>query len=354
MPADQGQRTEQPTPKRLQKARKEGQFPSAPQLVSAVQFLAFVAVLAVWGGPWFNELCKLTRQALEAAFAPQPDARVVETGRYLMLGCLRLLAPAAGLLLVATLGMQLATTQLGVSLKKLAPDVQRLNPLARLRELPRQNLPALARALIMLPLFGLALWGIIRDNLAAYMALPFRGVASGFWQVCGSFSTLLWKAGGVFLLFGAVDLLRQRRRYRKDLRMSKQEIRDEIKETEGNPQIKSRIRRIQRDRARRRMMQEVAKATAVIVNPTHYAVALRYTLDSMAAPVVVAKGKNYLALRIRQRAVEHQVPVIENPPVAQALYRSVEVGQEIPVHLYRAVAEILAYVHKLMHGRLPG
>jgi flagellar biosynthetic protein FlhB len=136
--------------------------------------------------------------------------------------------------------------------------------------------------------------------------------------------------------------------------MSKQEIRDEVKETEGNPLMKSRIRRIQRERLRHKMMKEVPKATAVIVNPTHYAVALRYSLDSMATPVVVAKGKNYLAQRIRQRAVEYQVPIIENPPLAQALYRSVEVGQEIPAHLYRAVAEILAYVYKLMNGRLPG
>jgi flagellar biosynthetic protein FlhB len=156
------------------------------------------------------------------------------------------------------------------------------------------------------------------------------------------------------LLFGVVDLLRARQRFRKELRMSKQEIRDETKETEGNPQMKARIRRIQRERLRHKMMKEVPNATAVIVNPTHYAVALRYSLDSMSTPVVVAKGKNYLAQRIRQRAVESQVPIIENPPLAQALYRSVDVGQEIPAHLYRAVAEILAYVFKLMNSRLPG
>jgi flagellar biosynthetic protein FlhB len=348
-----GQKTEQPTAKRLDKARKEGQFPTARQFVSAMQFLAFVALLETWGGHWFAELRRLMRQALTAAFAAQPEAQVVELSRYLLVSALKLLAPAAGLLLVVTLGMQLAATQLGVSLKKLAPDLQRLNPLSRLRELPRQNLPALARAVIMLPLFGLAVYGIIRDNLFAYMALPYQSVESGFGQACGSFGTLLWKACCVFLVFGAVDLFRQRRRYRKDLRMSKQEIRDEVKETEGNPQMKARIRRIQRDRLRHKMMKEVPKATAVIVNPTHYAVALRYALNSMTTPVVVAKGKNYLALRIRQRAMEHQVPIIENPPLAQALYGSVEVGQEIPAHLYRAVAEILAYVYKLMNGRLP-
>ncbi len=350
--AGSGQRTEQPTAKRLEKARREGQFPTARHFVSAVEFLAFLAALNLWGAAWLAGLRQLTREMLAAAFAPRPQA--LELSGYLLVRLLGMLTPSAGLLLAATLGAQLAATQLGVSLKKLAPDAQRLNPLARLKELPRQNLPALARALVMLPLFGLAVYGIIRDNLFAYLSLPFQGAASGFRQAAGSFGALLWKAAGVFLAFGAVDLLRQRRRYRKDLRMSKQEIRDEVKETEGNPQIKARIRRLQRERLRHKMMREVPRATAVVVNPTHYAVALRYAMDSMATPVVVAKGKNYLAQRIRQRAVEHQVPIVENPPLAQALYRSVDVGQEIPAHLYRAVAEILAYVYKLMHGRLPG
>ena len=165
---------------------------------------------------------------------------------------------------------------------------------------------------------------------------------------------LFWKAALVFLGFGAIDLFRQMRRHTQDLRMSKQDIREEMKDIEGNPQMKGRIRRLQRDRARRNMMKEVATATAVVVNPTHFAVAIRYSMDSMAAPMVVAKGKNYLAQRIRQRAIEHQIPIIENPPLAQALYKSVDVGQEIPAHLYRAVAEILAYIFKLMNGRLPG
>ena len=136
--------------------------------------------------------------------------------------------------------------------------------------------------------------------------------------------------------------------------MSKQEIRDEMKDQEGNPQMKQRIRRLMRDRARKQMMKEVPTATAVIVNPTHFAVAIRYHLDSMAAPMVVAKGKNYLALRIKQKAIDNHVPIIENPLLAQALYKSVDVGQEIPAHLYRAVAEILAYIFKLMNGKLPG
>ncbi|HEV2445993.1 MAG TPA: EscU/YscU/HrcU family type III secretion system export apparatus switch protein, partial [Candidatus Sulfopaludibacter sp.] len=118
-----------------------------------------------------------------------------------------------------------------------------------------------------------------------------------------------------------------------------------------NPQIKARVRRIQRDLARRNMMKEIPKATAVIVNPTHYSVAIRYEMESMAAPLVLAKGKNYLALRIRQIALDQQIPIVENQPLAQALYKSADVGQEIPPHLYRAVAEVLAYIFKIMRKR---
>jgi flagellar biosynthetic protein FlhB len=255
---------------------------------------------------------------------------------------------------VVTLAFRLATTQFGFSWKKLAPDLKRFNPVSKLSELPRQNLPMVLQALILLPVFLWAVYALARDKMEAILALPLQSAESGYRFLCGSLMDLFWKAGALFLVFGSVDLYRQMRRHRADLRMSKQDIREEMKEMEGNPQMKARIRRLQRDRARRHMMKEVPTATAVVVNPTHFAVAIRYQMDSMAAPTVVAKGKNYLALRIRALATEHQVPIIENPPLAQALYKSVDVGQEIPPHLYRAVAEILAYIFKLMNGRLPG
>ena len=229
-----------------------------------------------------------------------------------------------------------------------------LDTLRKLRELPRQNLPLFIQAVVLLPVFGAAGWGVVMDNLNALAAMPLESVPAGARQAGASLESLIWKAAAVFLALGMFDYWRQRRRYMADLRMTKQEVRDEMKELEGNPQVKVRIRRLQRDLLRRRMMHQVPKATAVIVNPTHYAVAIRYAMEAMAAPVVVAKGKNYLAQRIRQKAVLHQVPIVENPPLAQALYKAAEVGQEIPAHLYRAVAEILAYIFKLMNGRLPG
>jgi flagellar biosynthesis protein FlhB len=247
---------------------------------------------------------------------------------------------------------QLASTRMGVSLKKLAPDLQRLDPLKRLASLPSQNGFLLVQAIFLLLLVAAAVYREIADNLDSFLELPWMAPRSAAARVGGAFATLLWRASGVFLAIGAVDLIWNRRRYTRQLRMSKQEVREEAKEQESSPHVKMRIRRIQRGLARRQMMKQIPSATAVIVNPTHYAVAIRYAMDAPGAPRVVAKGKNYLALRIRQRALEHQAPIVENPPLARALYVSVEVGQEIPTHLYRAVAEILAYIYKLMNGRL--
>jgi len=353
--ADKSGKTEQPTHRRLQKAREEGQFPSAREFVAALQFMVFLSLLGVGGAHWFAQFRQTTRALFTQAFSP--EFGTVELSRIAwQLFWQHLLPLAMGGMGVAaaTVGIRLLTTRFGLSLKKLAPDPQRFNMLSKLRELPRQNLPSLMQAMILLPVFLWAVYALARDKLEVVLALPLASVESGVGFIGGSLMELFWKAAGVFLVFGVVDLARQMRRHTRDLRMSKQEIREEMKDLEGNPHMKARIRRLQRDRARRQMMKEVPKATAVVVNPTHYAVAIRYVMESMAAPVVVAKGKNYLALRIRQIGVEHQVPIIENPPLAQALYQSVEVGQEIPQHLYRAVAEILAYIFKLMHGRLPG
>lgn len=349
--ADQGQRSEQPTPRRIDKARKEGNYPTAREFVAAVQFLAFAGGVAAWGADWIRAFQESLRTGLARAFTAANGREAALAGADALRAVILPLAPLGAAVVLATVAAQLAVTGLGFSLKKLNPDFKRLNPLARLRDMRRQNIHSVIQAAIMLPVFGALIWMLARADAERYATLPLLGVTAGSRALAESLQELLWKAAMGFMVFGAVDLFRQRQRYLKDLRMTKQEIREEVKETEGNPQIKSRIRRIQRDAARRRMMSEVPRASAVIVNPTHYAVAIRYSMDSMAAPVVVAKGRNWLALRIRQIAVQNQVPIVENPPLAQALYKSVDVGQEIPVHLYRAVAEILAYIFRLMGGR---
>ena len=345
------EKTEQPTQRRLKKAREEGQFPTARVFVSALQFLAFVIMLRAYGVPWIMDVRNVMATLLRQGTAPRlPASDVIYYGLRLLQHTLTPLLILAAVVVGTTLGIQLVVTRMGVSLKKLTPDLKRLSPMSKLRQMPAQNLTSLLQAIVMIPVFGVVLYILVRDNFDSYFLLPLRTVTSGALLVAGSIQTLLWKAATLFVIFGAVDLIRQKQRHQKQLKMSKQDIRDEFKEIEGNPVVKQRLRRLRRDMARRRMMHEVPKATAVIVNPTHYAVALSYTMNAPGAPRVVAKGKNYLALRIRKKAVENQVPLIENPPLAQALYKSVEVGQEIPVDFYRAVAEVLAYIFKLMNG----
>ncbi|MGA1997701.1 MAG: EscU/YscU/HrcU family type III secretion system export apparatus switch protein [Bryobacteraceae bacterium] len=351
---DQGSKTEQPTQRRIEKARREGQFASAREFVSALQFLAFLGLIRMAAGTSLTGFRRLMRELVDLAFAPQLScADVVRTARLLLWSCLAPLIAGGLAVALITVAVRLATTKFGWSLSKLVPDFGRLNPAARLRDLPRQNLASVVEAALLIPLFLWAVWVVVRDRLDQFLVLPLADVRGAVQLMSGTMMSLLWKASGLFLVFGAVDLFRQLRRYRQELRMSRQDLKEEIKDIEGNPQMKARIRRLQRDRARRQMMKEVPKATAVVVNPTHFAVAIRYDLERMAAPLVVAKGKNYMAQRIRQKAIENQVPIVENPPLAQALYGSVEVGQEIPPHLYRAVAEILAYIFKLMNGKPP-
>jgi len=346
--ADKSQQTEKPTPRKLEKARKEGQFPVSKEFVNGVQFLVFIWLLANYGSLWLSNLVATSRIVLESGFHTELTPATLRELLYLL--TVRLAYPmlqAGGLLLLTGLATHLAVTRLGFSFNKLAPDFSRLSPAKTLQNLKRQNVWHFAQALVLLPLFSMTVYVIAKDNLPSFLQLPFQVVGSGLKRVASSIGDLMWKAACLFMIWGCIDLFRQQKNFQQDMRMSKQEIRDEAKESDGNPQVKQRIRRLQRDALRRRMMSQVPTATAVIVNPTHFAVAIRYHTESMATPVVVAKGKNFLALRIRQIAVENMVPIVENPPLAQALYKSVEVGQEIPASFYRAIAEILAYIYKL-------
>jgi len=344
------QRSEKPTKRRLERARREGQFPASRELLAALQFLTFVLLLSAAGSDLFSRARRMTRYFLAGAFHMELTPRGMGKLYRQSVGQVfhPLLWMGACLAAVALAG-QLGSTRLGISLHRLAPDPKRLDPLQKLRTVPRQNTAACLQAIVFVPLLALAVWTIASENISAYAGLARQSLAPALAIVTGTLQDFLWKAAGLFLVIGFLDFLRVRHRHLDSLRMSKQEVRDELKETEGNPQIKGRVRRIQRDLARRNMMREIPKATAVIVNPTHYSVAIRYEMESMAAPKVLAKGKNYLALRIRQIAVEHEVPVVENQPLAQALYKSADVGQEIPPHLYRAVAEVLAYIFRIMH-----
>jgi flagellar biosynthetic protein FlhB len=350
--ADKSQQTEKATPRRIEKARKEGKFVAARDFVAGVQFLVFVSMVAAWSALMMGSLKEVLYVSLGWAFRGglTPQALITLTS-WLVSKVLAGMAILGGVLVLATVATQFLVTRFGLSLATLLPDFSRLSPLAKLRQLPRQNLPALGQAVLILPVCGYAVYLIARERMERLMQLPLQGVPAGTRIIGDSILTLLWRAAVLFVVFGLVNLVRQQRYYEGELRMSLQDIKDEAKDLEGSPQIKARIRRLQMALRRRHMMKDIPTATAVIVNPTHYAVAIRYEMETMSAPVVVAKGKNYIAGRIRKIAIENQVPIIENPPLAQALYKAADVGQEIPAHLYRAVAEILAYVFKLMKGR---
>jgi flagellar biosynthetic protein FlhB len=350
--ADQSQKTEKPTQKRQEKAREEGQYPSARQFLSGIQFCLCVYLIDSRGAEWLDGLKLSASILMKRAFGPQiTSGEMIQLGLDLAWRTLFPLLIGGCVLVVATLALQLGITRMGFTLKKLAPDLTRLNPVTHLKQIPENNFPAFIQALIMLPLFAGAVWAVAVGELDTFVALPLAPVDSAVRHVGASLLSLLWKGAGLFFVFGCVDLFRQLRKHSSQLRMSKQEIKDEAKESDGNPHIKARMRSLRRSLAQRRMMQNVPTATAVVVNPTHYAVALRYVPESMAAPLVVAKGKNYLALRIRGLAESHGVPIIENKPLAQALYKSVDVGQEIPPQLYRVVAEVLAYIFRMMNRR---
>ncbi|MBI4902020.1 MAG: EscU/YscU/HrcU family type III secretion system export apparatus switch protein [Acidobacteria bacterium] len=353
--ADPSQRTEQPTQRRLEKARREGQFPASREWVSGLVFLTFVWLLISRAPAALQASRTLMRESIQFAFreAVSPASLQQYTTRVLLSHLFWFLM--FGLLLTACgLALHWLTTGFGLAWKKAAPDLNRLNPSDRLRQLPGQNLSALIQALIFLPVLGWFVFRLESEALASALAFPRMSLQAALHSSGAMVASLLWKGAILLAVLGAIDLIRQRRKWMGQLRMSKQEIRDEQKEVEGNPMVRMRIRRLQRELLRRRMMQQVPKATAVIVNPTHFAVAIRYDTESMGAPKVVAKGKNWLALRIRELALKNQVPIVENPPLAQALYKSVDVGQEIPPHLYQAVAEVLAYIFRLLGGRLPG
>jgi flagellar biosynthetic protein FlhB len=353
--ADQAQRTEKPTPRRLEKARREGRFAVSRELVSAVQFAAFAGCLSWAVRDWYLAWRRLAVTALSNQWQTPPDIpSMTQLYRQFVLDGLSPLAIPACLVLAAATATQLGMTRFGLAFSRLTLDPARLNGFARLAELPKQALPAFGQTIVILAVLALAIRTIVADHADILFRLPFATVPLVARVAGNTVLALLWKAAALFLLLGIIDFVRQRRRFERQMRMSKQEIREEAKEAEGNPQIKQRIRRLQRDLARRHMLKDVPAATAVIVNPTHYAVALKYAIDGPGAPVVVAKGRNYIARRIRELAQQHEVPIVEHPPLAQALFKSAEVGQEIPAHLYRAVAEILAYIFRLMKTRPKG
>jgi len=340
-------RTEQATPRRRKQAREKGQVLRSRELVSAFTLLGVVLWLAWrpdrWILHWQSEFARMldlaVRSDWSAVAAPALGWTLRSAGQW----------AAPVLALAFFLSVLLTVAQGGVVLAPaaLAFDAARLNPANNLRQL--FSLSALSRILkSLLPtaiIFVLALRIALGEASAILHASRMPSQAS--LALLGSlWFRVAWQSAFVLLAWSAVDAVLQWQTYERGLRMTKQEVRQENKDNEGNPQVKGRIRRLRRELLRRSLQKDVQRATAVITNPTHYAVALEYRPSTMPAPVVVAKGRNLIAQRIKDLARWHEIPIVENPPLAQALYKGADVGQMIPPKLYAAVAEILAFLYR--------
>jgi len=346
--ADQ-ERTEQATPRRREDARKKGQVARSQEVAAAVALMAGVVALRVFG-PWMLECI---REAAEAAFShpsvPEPTLAAM-SARLAPLGllCLKALAPLMACCCVAALGANLLQTGLVYSTQPLIPDFSRINPLAGAKRiLSLRGLGEFVKSLLKLGALTAVAFYYLRSHMPTLSGLS----AAGGMQAAGMIGVMIWelllRMGGALLIIAAADYLFQRKMFEQSIRMTKQEIKEEYRRTEGDPLIKSRLRRRQQELARGRMMDQVARATVVVTNPIHLAVALRYEPSESPAPVVVAKGQRLIAQRIKEEAARHHVPVVENVPLARALFKAVAIGQAIPADLYHAVAEIIAFVYRL-------
>ena len=354
--ASDQEKTEAPSPQRLEKAREDGQVLQSRELATFV--ILMVGGTALWmmasglgqtlsnivrGGLQFNPgiardsshaMAQLSNQFFEAAIA---------------------LAPFLGLMALATLASPLMLSGWLFSTKALAPKFDRMNPLSGIKRIfSSQGLIELVKSLVKVGLLGVVAAWLIWSNLDAIFSLSLESPSLAIQHMGDLIGKVFLLASGAMIFIVAIDLPYQIWSHHNKLKMSKEELRQEAKESEGDPHLKAHIRAQQREVARRRMMSEIPTADVVITNPTHFAVALKYSEGKMRAPRVVAKGADAVAARIRELAAEHKVPLLEAPPLARALFRHTELGDEIPATLYAAVAEVLAYVFQLRHFQQAG
>lgn len=354
---DGQERTEDPTPRRLEQAREKGQIPRSRELSTALLTLGGSVALVAMAPAAIDTLLGLMHAgfALEMRdiFDPSRPAQVLGHALLVMLG---LLAPFLLLMWVMALFAPIAIGGWNWSSESLAPKWDRLDPLAGIgRMLSMRSLAELGKALAKFLLVGsVAVW-VLHDAEPELIGLAAEPLPRGLAHAGARIGELtIWLAAPLLLIAG-FDVPYTLWQHAQELRMTLQEVKDEMKDTEGRPEIKGKLRRMQMEFAQRRMMDRVPDADAVIVNPEHYAVALKYDADSMKAPQVLALGVDEIALRIRALAGASGVPVVESPLLARALYYNAKIGRDIPVALYLAVAQVLAYVFQLRADHeLPG
>ena len=343
---DAGERTEEPTPRRLQEARKEGNIPNSRDLTAAIALLGTLLLLKVFGGGIFEAMLSMT-QAIGESFSPAPDALGPWIGR-VATTAMRVVLPLLLFMMLLTAGGSAVQAGVPVSLTRLKPKLDKLNPVNGIKRLFKlDSLTRVGMGVLKMILIAAVAYLTIMGDINTVLSAGTTGPRGAFDMACTLMYKLALRMALILLLLALLDFVYQRWNWRRQIKMTKQEVKDELKNMEGDPKTRHRRRQTQLQLAMQRMSVQVPKSDVVVTNPTEYAVAIQYDESTMSAPRVNAKGKDLLALRIRQIAQQHGIPIVQRPPLARALYATVDVGQEVPPAFYRAVAEVLAYVYQL-------
>ena len=344
-----GEKTEKATPKRKRDARQKGQIFKSTEVITAFSLIVMFGVLWIFGGSIADNIEHLMKASFTADIPDVVDASAASA--VLGSAILSFLTIAAPVLIAAVLcGTVFNLVQVGFnfSAQAMKPRLEKISMIAGFKRVfSKRTLIDLLKAMIKIVLLGWVAYSEYKSHMASFPMLMGEDLEYAIPAAMKILLSVALRLGIAFAIFAPFDYMYQRWKHNKDLMMTKQEVRDEYKLTEGNPQTKSRIAQKQRQMSRMRMVQAVKDADVVITNPTHYAVALSYKEGKQKAPVVIAKGRDFLAQKIKEKARELSVEIVENRPVAQSLYFFCEVGDEVPEDLYKAVAEILAYVYKL-------
>lgn len=344
-----GEKTERATQKRRDDARKEGNVSKSPELTSALVLAAILVVMRLTGrGVWDAWQNLMNRDFT----MPLPTSWTAEQVSQMLLmqgvGAAKSLLPMLGVGFIMAVGIGMAQVRPMFALNLLAPKFNRIQPFEGLKRMfSSRSLVDLGKSILKLTIVGVTSYSVISQLIGQIGSFSEMSVQQLPPTIGGMVFALGIRIAVMMVVLAFMDFLYQRFEYEKKLRMTKQEVKDETKQMEGNPEVKSQIRKRSRELAFHRMMEDVPKADVVVTNPTHFAIALKYDGRAMAAPRVVAKGADLLAQQVKQRATQSGVPVIENKPLAQTLYRAVDVGDDVPEDLYQAVAEVLAYVYRL-------
>lgn len=351
---DQSQKTEEPTQKKLDDSRNKGQVATSREVSNWFMILAGTIIVAMIAPSMSSNI-----KGVMHKFLAVPHAIPVESGNLAdiigstatEIGYIMILPVL--LLMVAAFASTMAQNSLVVAVDRIKPKMERASPLAGAKRLfSLKSLVEFAKGIAKISIVGAVATMLMLPSFEGLEQLVKMEMSSAAEVLHSLVSKLLFGVLAVVTIIAAIDFLYQRFEHMKQMRMSRQEIKDEFKQSEGDPMVKQRLRQIRQERARQRTIAAVPDASVLITNPTHFAVALKYEMDDMAAPVLLAKGQDFLALKMREVAEEHGIPIVENPPVARALYANVEVDEEIPHEHFKAVAEIIGYVFRLQ-GKLP-